>query len=236
MSLTHRPWVEGIISKISPEKMVNPYFVAILDGSVDSQRLTAYMDQLPGVVDVSENSRDGKSKLNQLVNKLGSDYSLSANLLNFKTYRIVLSPVLSRESLEFIRGQAVKLGGKDHLTATDIKYPEVTNVMKTHPFYAFLDKSGDWGVVGILAVLWIVSFWLCYDVFRSRSYLIERFQRRKYVAAKAMATGLSMVFVLFTALGLWHGTLKVFDLILLFMVFAVFWSFSMQNWKWKPTL
>lgn len=236
MSLTHRPWIDSMLSKISPEKMVNPYFVAVMDGTVNSEKLAAVIDELPGVIAVSESTSQGKAKLQSLMGTLGSDYSLNANLLSFRSYRFVLSPSLSPESLEFIRGQAVKMGGKDHLTATEIKYPELTSVMKTHPFYNFLGRAGDWGVVSIIALCWIISYWLCYDVFRSRAYIIERFQRKKLVASKALATGLSSVVVFFIALGLWHGTLKVFDLVILLMVFSIFWTFSMQNWRWKPTL
>ena len=236
LALTHRPWITNTIAKISPEKMVNPYFVAVLDGTVDGDRLTKIMDELPGVVAVNESTDQGKAKLQNLMGRLGADYSINADLLSFRSYRIVLSPQLSNESLDFIRSQAVKLGGKEHLTATDIKYPEITSVMKSQPFYEFLNRAGDWGVVAVLAVFWIISYWLCYDVFRSRAYLIERYQRKKFVAAKALAVGLTSVAVLFTALGIWHGTLKVMDLVLLLMVFSVFWAFSMQAWKWKPTL
>ena len=108
--------------------------------------------------------------------------------------------------------------------------------MKTHPFYKFIGKAGDWGVIALVAICWIISFWLCYDLFRSRSYIIEKFQRRKLVASKTIAVGLSVVVVTFSALGLLNGTLKFFDTIILLMVFSVFWTFSMQDWRWKPTL
>lgn len=237
MGLTHRPWISSTIDKIAPEKMVNPYFVAVVDGSVDASKMKDVLASLPGVIDIDDKESDrSRSKLNALVGQLGSDYSLSSDLMNFKSLRIVLSPSLSVESLDFVRNQVVKMGGKEHVSATEIKYPEVTSVMKTHPFYSFLDKSGDWGVIGILAIFWIISYWLCYDVFRSRSYIIEKFQRKKLVAAKSIATGLSIVLITFTALGIWNGTLKVFDLVILLMVFSVFWTFSMQDWRWKPTL
>lgn len=236
-SLTHRPWIAQTIQKITPEKMVNPYFVAVLDGSVDAEKLKAVISKLPGVATINDKeSERSKSKLAGLMAQLGSDYSLSSDLMDFKSLRIILSPTLSRESLGFVRDQVVKMGGKTHVTATEVKFPEVTNVMKAHPFYEFIGKAGDWGVVGIIALLWIVSFWLCYDVFRSRSYIIEKFQRKKLVAAKTIAAGLGVVMIAFASLGIWNGTLKFFDLIILFMVFSVFWTFSMQDWRWKPTL
>jgi hypothetical protein len=236
-SLTHRPWITKTIEKVSPEKMVNPYFVAVIDGSVDASKVKSIMNKLPGVLDISDKETEkSKSKLASLVQSLGTDYSLNAEMLNFKSLRVILSPSLSAESLQFVREQVVKMGGKEHVTATDIKYPEVTGVMKAHPFYAFLGKAGDWGVVGILALLWVVSYWLCYDVFRSRSYIIEKFQRRKMVAAKSMATGLSLITVLFTVMGVFNGTLKFFDVVILLMVFSVFWTFSMQDWRWKANL
>ena len=237
MGLTHRSMIGNMISKVTPEKMVNPYFVAVIDGSVDAAKMKGILTELPGVVSIDDKESDrSRSKLNALVRQLGTDYQLSSDLMNFKSLRVILNPSLSMESLDFVRNQVVKLGGKEHVTATDIKYPEVTSVMKAHPFYSFLTKAGDWGVVGIIALCWIVSYWLCYDVFRSRSYIIEKFQRKKLVAAKSIAAGLSIVLVAFTALGIWNGTLKIFDSVILFMVFSVFWTFSMQEWRWKPTL
>jgi hypothetical protein len=237
LGLTHRPWLAAGIAQLTPEKMVSPYFVAVLDGTVDPEKVKALLGRLPGVVAVDDKeSERSRAKLASLVGQLGSDYALDANLLDFRSLRVVMSSSLSAESLDFVRGQVVKLGGAEHVTATDVKYPEITGVMKGHPFYGFLAKAGDWGVVGLAALLWIVCYWLCYDVFRSRAYLIEKFQRKKFVAAKTIAAGLGLVFAIFTAVGIWNGTLKVFDSLILFMVFSIFWTFSMQDWRWKPTL
>lgn len=237
VTLTHRPWVTKTVSKVTPEKMVNPYFVAVVDGSVDAQKIKSVLTRLPGIIEVDDSeSERSRSKLNKLIGQLGSGYALSGSVMDFKSLRIIMSPSLSAESLDFVRGQVVKMGGTDHVTATEIRYPEVTSVMNAHPFYRFLGSSGDWGIIGLVALIWVVSFWLCYDVFRSRGYLIEKFQRKKLVAAKALASGLGLVFVLFTAFGIWNGTLKFFDSVVLLMIFSVFWTFSMQDWRWKPTL
>lgn len=237
MGLTHRPLIGKMIEQVTPEKMVNPYFVAVVDGSVDITKIHGLLNKLPGVVSVDDKESDrSRSKLNALVGQLGADYQLDANLMNFKSMRVVLSPSLSMESLDFVRDQVVKMGGREHVTATEVKYPEVTAVMKAHPFYGFLAKAGDWGVIAILAIFWMISYWLCYDVFRSRSYIIEKFQRKKLVAAKSIATGLGIVFALFTTIGIWNGTLKFFDSVILLMIFSIFWTFSMQEWRWKPTL
>lgn len=236
-ALTHRPWVASTIERITPEKMVNPYFVAVMDGSVNAEAIRKVMTKIPGVLAVNfADETDRREKIGALVKELGPEYAVDASLMDFKSLRFVMNPSLSRESLEFIRGQVVKAGGQTHMTATPVRYPEVTSVMNAHPFYRYLGKAGDWGVIAVLSLLWIVSFWLCYDVFRSRSYLIEKFQRRKLVAAKSIATGLALITVMFTGMGIWHETLKVFDLVILFMIFSVFWTFSMQDWRWKPTL
>lgn len=236
-SLTHRPWIAQTVEKITPEKIVNPYFVAVMDETVDATKLKSLVTRLPGVLSIQDkSSEESRGKLGQLVSQLGTDYQVISDLMNFKSVRIALNPSLSQESLAFVRDQVVKYAGADHLTATDVKYPEVTSVMKAHPFYEFIGRAGDWGVIGFIALCWIISFWLTYDVFRSRSYIIEKFQRKKLVASKTIATGLAMVVVTFCGLGLLNGTLKFFDTVILFMVFSVFWTFSMQEWRWKPTL
>lgn len=236
-SLTHRPWIASVVEKITPEKIVNPYFVAVMDDKVDAEKIKSLAGRLPGVLSiVDKNSEESRGKINTLVNDLGSDYQVSTELMNFKSVRVALNPSLSQDSLDFVREQIVKFGGKEHMTATDVKYPEVTGVMKSHPFYQFIGKAGDWGVVGLVALFWVISFWLSYDVFRTRSYIIEKFQRKKLVASKTIAAGLAVVVVAFSALGMLNGTLKFFDTILLLMVFSVFWTFSMQEWRWKNTL
>jgi hypothetical protein len=235
--LTHRQWISQSIEKISPEKIINPYFVAVMDENVDSDKLKALTAKLPGVLSIEDkNTEENRHKLTQLISQLGSDYRLSSELVNFQSLRISLNPSLSAESLSFVRDQVVKFGGKNHITATDVKYPEVTNVIKSHPFYTFLARFGDWGVICFLAFFWVISFWLNYDIFRSRSYIIEKFQRRTFVAAKTLAGGLFLVIILFSGLGLLNGTLKILDLIVLLMIFSVCWTFTMQDWKWKPRL
>jgi predicted small integral membrane protein len=236
-SLTHRAWITAMVEKVSPEKIVNPYFVAVLDSSVDSAKLKNFVNKLPGVLDIDDKeTAKSVSKLNKLVSQLGPDFKLSSELMNFKSLRIIMNPSLSPESLQFVRSQVVKLGGSEHVTATDVKYPEVTSVMKKHPFYEFLSRAGDWGIIGLITLCWVISYWLTYNVFRSRSYIIEKFQRKKLVAAKTIASGLSSVFILFATLGVWNGTLQSIDLVLLLMVFSVFWTFSMQEWRWKPSV
>lgn len=233
---THRMWLTQTIAKISPDKMVNPYFVAVVDNATTSKKVKGLVAKLPGVLSIKEETDKSKNKVKSLMGQLGSGYALDAELLSFKSMRIVLKPTLSPESLQFVRDQVVKFAGKDQITATEVKYPEMTSVMKSHPFYSFLEKAGDWGILGILSLCWIVSYWLCYSVFRSRGYIIEKFQRRKLVAAKSMAAGLAGILILFSAIGILNGTLRFLDLGVLIMVFSVFWTFTMQEWKWKPAL
>ena len=237
-SLTHRSWIAEIVHKVTPEKIVNPYVVAVVDSTLSTDAFKASIQKLPGVLNFEEKSQaEAQGKISNLISKLGSDYSVSNDLLGFKTIRISLNPALSKESLEYVRTQMVKFGGKDHqITASQVKYPEIAKVMNSHPFYKFLSSAGEWGVIGILSLCWIVSYWLCYDLFRSRSYVIEKFQRKTLVASKTIASGLSVVVCLFFALGLLNGTLKILDTVVLFMIFSIFWTFSMQEWRWKPTL
>lgn len=236
-SLTHREWVAEVSTRITPEKLVNPYFVAVLDGSVDAEKVVAFINKLPGVISIDDqDSKNSKSKINALVKELGAGYQLDQKFFNLKSLRVVLSPTLSAESLKFVRDQVVKVGGKDHISATEVKFPEVTKVMKSHPFYEFIAKAGDWGIIAIITFCWVISFWLCYDVFRSRSYIIEKFQRKRLVAAKSLAWGLGVIMVSFSLIGLWNGTLRFLDMIILFMIFSIFWTFTLQEWKWKPTL
>ena len=158
-TLTHRPWIAQQVEKISPEKIANPYFVAVMDQNVDGNKIKFLLGKLPGVTSIQEkSSQESRGKIGQLMGQLGADYHLNADLMDFKSLRVTLSPTLSHESLDFVREQVVKLGGQDHVTATEVKYPEVTNMMMAHPFYRFIAKAGDWGVIGIVALLWIVSF------------------------------------------------------------------------------
>src|SRR5688500_12932941 len=92
MALTHRPWIARTLDKITPEKMTNPYFVAVLDGSVNPQKVKTLVGKLPGVLSIDDkDSSQGKNKLEALVSDLGSDYSLSSELMDFNSLRVVLN-------------------------------------------------------------------------------------------------------------------------------------------------
>lgn len=154
-TLTHRDWVAQTAARITPEKLVNPYFVAVLDGSVDTEKVIHFINKLPGVISIDDKeSKESKAKINALMDDLGSSYQLDSKFLDLKSLRIILSPSLSGESLKFVRDQVVKVGGKDRISATEVKYPEVTKVMKTHPFYEFVTNAGDWGIIGVVAFCW----------------------------------------------------------------------------------
>lgn len=233
-ALTHRPWIQNVVEKVTPEKMVNPYFSVVIDHTIDKEIFMSKVQGLPGVQFVDDRvNQDAQEKLTKLVAELGSDYQMSAPSEMMTAMKIVMNQSISPETMQFIKTQVERTGGKDHVTSGEIKFPEITKSMSSHPIYAFLKKSGAWGVIALLSLAWVISFWLCYDTFRTRSYLIERYQRKKYVAAKSLAAGLGSVLLLFVGFGILNGTLKVFDVIILMMVFSVFWTFSMQDWKWR---
>lgn len=235
--LSHRVILSKTINKISPEKLVNPYFVVVSNDDINENNFKRAIQELPGVIAIDDkNNEVSKNRISALINELGSEYQVNSDFLKIKSSRVILNPSLSQDSLEFIREQVVKIGGKEKITATEIKYPEVTKVMNAHPFYTYLKKIGDWGIISMFAVLWITSYWLCYDIFRSRAYIVEKYQRRKYVAAKTLAFGLGLIFLIFSILSILNGTFKLLDLILLFMILSVFWTFSMQEWKWKNAI
>ena len=107
-----------MVDKISPEKIVNPYFVAVMDDKVDAVKLKSLITKLPGVLGIEDkSSAESRGKIDQLVKQLGTDYQVSTELMNFKSVRIALNPSLSQDSLEFVREQVVKFGGRDHMTA-----------------------------------------------------------------------------------------------------------------------
>ena len=92
-TLTHRPWVASTVEKISPEKIVNPYFVAVMDENVDAAKLKNLVGRLPGVLSIQDKDQEeSRGKLGQLLSQLGSDYQLSNDLMNFRTVRISLNP------------------------------------------------------------------------------------------------------------------------------------------------
>ncbi len=214
--------------------MVNPYFSIVIDQTVDKEAFLAKVSSLPGVQFVDDKvNQQAQEKLNKLVAELGTDYQMTAPSELMTAFKVVMNQTISVETMQFIKAQVERTGGKDHITSGAIRFPEIAKSMSGHPVYSFLKHSGSWGIIAILALAWMISFWLCYDVFRTRSYLIERFQRKKYVAAKSIASGLGVVVLLFSGLGIFNGTLKVFDVIILLMVFSVFWTFSMQDWKWR---
>lgn len=233
-SLTHRVWISQTIQQITPEKMIHPYFVAFLEGPTHLKKMKNIMKEFPGVISVKDrDNSQSKKKVMKLISALGKDYTLDKDLMSYHSIKVILNSSLSRESLEFVRSQIVKLGKKNQLSASLIKFPEITKEMQNHPFYYFIKKVGDWGVISLFIVCWLVSYWLCYPLFRSRGYLIEKFQRKKQVSSKIVSSGLGLIFIFFTSFAIWNGTIHIADLLILMFLFVIAWIFMLSDWRWN---
>jgi hypothetical protein len=191
-SVHHRSYFQNIFS-MSQKIISRPYLNALISDKVDLQSISRKISNLPGVEKVSvKRTSDLGAEIANLEKEIGTGLVQSLGDLNFASINIELTSGISERSQALVREYLSRLAGKNTVAISNIKKPKAVTLSKNDP-YQFVNNWGDWYIIAIILVLWLVSFVILTRSLRNYSYLIERFQRRKHVAFKIFITGFGTI-------------------------------------------
>jgi hypothetical protein len=188
------------------EKANNPYFNALIDRNVNTDGIIRKLKNLPGVVDVKLKSTQQLEKdVKNMVKDL--DSSVMDNLLNVNYHgiKVELGKSLEGRSQKLVQEYLNRLVGKESVTMTGVKTPVAKKKAVTGIEGQIL-KWADVILIISLSIVWVFACWTMSRTLLTRSYLIEKFQRKNMVAFKSFLTGMtSMAMVAFTVMELTGG-------------------------------
>ena len=181
-------------------KAQTPYFNALLDHKINTNGIVRKMKNLPGVVNVTvKSSVDLENDVKKMVRDL--DQGVVDNLLQVKYQgiKVELERSLETRGQKLIQEYLNRLVGSETITMTGVRVPKVI-ISDEDSLKVMLMKWVDLFVVLCLCVVWTFASWTCGKNLRKRSYLIEKFQRKKAVGVKAFAFGMTPIYLLTVAI------------------------------------
>ncbi len=235
LTLAFRPSVERVVKALAPEAYARPYFTALFDRTADREEIAKRLRQRPEVAEVQAlTGGEARGPLEELLAQLGDDYGVDGQMATAFGLRVVLKGAGMVERGREIRRALEQGHGPAHVTTTDVRLPRVAGLFRDHPVFNYLARTGFAGVALPLFLVWAAAFALCVPHFTRRAWLVERFQRRRRVAAKTAAAGLAAMAATagLTALALQGPDFT--GLALLVTAFSIPWATTMREVQWRP--
>lgn len=178
--------------KVLPQKQVkaeSDYFYALIDSRQNYQRIARKVNELPGVENVEVIGREELAmKSGKFIGGLGPEFVEEMNELNMASVKVIFSSGLNMKSKNLIRDYIEKLSGRDgailgplkkgNTQSLDLKL--ATDLVLNNLFIC---------LVGLLFIFWLVLFFVLKSDFSKRSYIIEKFQRKRHVSFKILLAG-----------------------------------------------
>ena len=190
----HENTVRNLVSV--NQKVQVPYFNALIDQKIDTTGIVRKMKNLPGVLNVSvKSSRDLEQDVKKMVRDI--DEAVVDNLLQvqYQGIRVELERSLETRGQKLIQEYLNRLVGRDSVTMTDVNVPKIT-IAKEDSYKSIFIQWVDQLVLFCVSIVWIFASWTCSKSLLTRSYLIEKFQRKKSVALKSYLLGMSTIYLI----------------------------------------
>lgn len=182
---------------LSKQANTSPYFNAIVSKVENIDSVLRRMKQLPGVLNVEKHGTSSiKKQILQLKKTFGEDIIEGLASVNYKRVKVEVESGLNPGSLNLIKEYLARLIGKEAVKIGNIKYPSKVKI-KSNAFLGMFLKFFDFYTQLVLGGLWLISCFLLLSKVRTKSFIIEKFQRKKNTSFKIAGTGF-LVLVLIT--------------------------------------
>lgn len=202
------------------EKAIAPYFNALIDHKVNSSSIVRKMKNLPGVINVTvKSSTDVKNDVKNMVRDL--DESVMENLLQirYQGIKVELDRGLESRGQKLIQEYLNRLVGKESVTMTGVRTPKIVTTEEKDTVKLFFIKWVDVIVLASFLIVWIFAAWTCGQSLLTRSYIIEKFQRKKSVAVKSFLIGMIPLYLISIAPSLFLDTqINVYYVTIVFII------------------
>ena len=169
------------------------HFHALVSSSKNVSWISRKMRALPGVFIVNTlNEKQLEKKVQTILGEVDSSLKLSISDLGYEGLKVIFKEGIAARSQTLIRNYMVKLLGENFVTLGAI----VSNrkIMKfEYRAIHFLRLQGHNLVMGVMAILWIIFYFMWREDFQREIYLLERFQRSNHLGFKSYSLVLALV-------------------------------------------
>ncbi|MBD65661.1 MAG: hypothetical protein CME62_10675 [Halobacteriovoraceae bacterium] len=194
-------WIQEKTAQFQ-QKDIRSYFNALVSGDLNINGVQRKMSKLPGVALVNiANAKNLNQEISYLKDSFGADTVDKLAALKYQKIKIVLENKISSKNQNLIREYLERLIGKDNVTMGAVKSPRSLMEKDKQNLSQFFSYSVYYGFVFFFG-LFLFSVLLLRKSVTNRSFIIRKFQRRKYVSFKIFVSGACSLLVLFCVVNL----------------------------------
>ncbi|MBT3983621.1 MAG: hypothetical protein HOE90_19860 [Bacteriovoracaceae bacterium] len=178
----------------------NKFFHVVYEKKIDSSVILNRLRKLPGISRVIQKEKAViKKKTNSILKNLDINSSSKYFNIDPKVLTVFMETGIGSRAEELIQEFTRKLIGKDDVSLSPVHDPK-TKSRALKDKVKFTVMKSRIGIFALLVILWGVLSFQFVMIIQKRSYLIEKFQRKKFVRVKIFSCGILAVFMISTLL------------------------------------
>lgn len=212
-------WKSYLLKQVSHQS--NPYFNALVKGDVNLSSIVRKLSKLPGIKKIDKvNTQKVESEITKSIS--GVDESIVKDIFSQKiqAIRIEINKDISKRGHDLIKEYLSRLAGESTVTLSEVKVPS-RNYNGKKGIRTFLQKGGDWYLIMLAAFMWSFASYTLILHLRTRSDLIEKFQRKKQVAIKSYLCGVSIIVIPSFMVVFYQGKNLTFEILIVVCIFLL---------------
>lgn len=160
----------------------NPYFNAVMTKSENPDYIKRKMSDLPGVFAVNVNKSDLRQRLKSFVGQDIKSFGDSFLSKSYYSIKVLFETNISENTKNLVKEYLKRLVGKDGVSVSQVKYPSKKKAIISKN--SFLGNWADKMIFGFFALIWFATLWLLKKHANNQAFIIEQFQRKKFVLPK----------------------------------------------------
>lgn len=232
----NRSYIQDELSQRFVLQESGGHFHALVSADQNHSRLARQLRSLPGINRVEELSQDVISEQLEAIFggfDLGETQELLAQMrLSFSGLKVIFDHDMESRSVDLVRDYMRRLVGSSNLTLGPFVQNQNEDGNSLQQFQVFA-KWGSWITIGLTTFVWVIFAFFFASHLRKVGYLIEQFQRKKYVALKSYLCGAVALIAIFAV----SLTLMGGDDYIIFSVFLILALMSsmilLRRYQWE---
>lgn len=205
------------------EELKNPYFNAVMTNNENPDYIKRKISDLPGVYAVNVNKADVKSKLAAFVGEDIKSFGESFLAKSYFSIKVLFETNISENTRKLVREYLKRLVGIEGVSLSAVKYPVLEKKKMSQS--SFMVRWIDKVVVFFFALIWFVTLVLLRKYANNQAFIIEQFQRKKYVLPKLYLNSTLGLFCLcLVGAFLLHKNIEMIDALILLVVWGIGFS------------
>lgn len=220
------------LSRQLQENSESGHFHFLISTGENHQRLARQLRDLPGISRVKILSSEViAQQISDIFESIAIEGLAAQVQQDYNGMRIVFEQGVGQESVSMVQDYIERLHGPHNVSFGPF-IKAANDGAKKQGEFVFILKQASKAALVVVTVLWFISAYMFSLELRRHAYIVEQFQRKKYVALKSFFSGSLVIFLIFSGGGVLLGGSLV-NSAPFFLMMLIFSLFLARKYQWS---